>query len=175
MKIETKEGKVDRRLDEVMTSLPDLSLTEVQLNSTSSQTVWVVTFRGEISQVERVQTFAVILNTPTLTEVTRVNYLMTNVARESGAYEWIVTTNSQRICLENLYRDVKEQLGFREYQVRDENSMYRHFILVFVAYTLILWHKLTGGLRRQWTDKSLTTFVNALEAFRIVIFDRLTQ
>ncbi len=50
-----------------------------------------------------------------------------------------------------------------EYQVRDYRSLIRHFILVFCAYTFILWHTLTGGLRRRWANKSLNTFVEALE------------
>jgi hypothetical protein len=41
-----------------------------------------------------------------------------------------------------------------------------HFILVMCAYTFILWHQLTRGLRRQWSHKPLKTFVEALEAFR---------
>ncbi len=38
----------------------------------------------------------------------------------------------------------------------------RHFILVFCAYTFILWHKLTGGLRRRWANKEITTFPEAM-------------
>ena len=30
----------------------------------------------------------------------------------------------------------------------------------------IIWHKLTGGLQRQWANKPLKTFTEALEAFR---------
>jgi uncharacterized membrane protein len=52
------------------------------------------------------------------------------------------------------------------YQVRDKRSLTRHFILVFCAYTFILWHQLTGGLRRRWASKPLNTFTEALEAFR---------
>ena len=54
----------------------------------------------------------------------------------------------------------------------------RHFILVFCAYTFILWHQLTGGLRRRWANKDLNTFIEALEAFRTAMsfrfFDWLT-
>jgi hypothetical protein len=37
---------------------------------------------------------------------------------------------------------------------------------VFCAYTFILWHTKTGGLRRRWASKPLNTFTEALEAFR---------
>lgn len=65
--------------------------------------------------------------------------------------------------------EVKGWLGLSEYQVRDKNSLYRHLVLVFTAYTFILWHQLTGGLRRRWANKDLKTFVDALSAFRTAI------
>ncbi|PLZ29847.1 IS701 family transposase, partial [Fischerella thermalis WC558] len=63
-------------------------------------------------------------------------------------------------------REAKGWLGLKEYQVRDKRSLMRHFILVFSAYTFILWHQLTGGLRCRWANKSLNSFTEALEAFR---------
>jgi hypothetical protein len=69
----------------------------------------------------------------------------------------------------------------------------RHFILVFCAYSFILWHKLTGGLRRRWANKlptqlelnsswkaavhsaPLETFPEALEAFRTAISYRFVE
>jgi hypothetical protein len=51
----------------------------------------------------------------------------------------------------------------------------RHLILVFCAYSFILWHTLTGGLRRRWANKSLNTFTEALEAFRTAISFRFVK
>ena len=55
----------------------------------------------------------------------------------------------------------------------------RQLNLVFCAYTFIIWHKLTGGLQRQWGNKPLKTFTDALSAFRTAIsfrfFDWLTN
>ncbi len=63
-------------------------------------------------------------------------------------------------------------------------------ILVFCAYTFmrtrilrfpqnrelsVLWHKLTGGLRRRWANKEINTFPEALEAFRTAISYRFIQ
>ena len=66
----------------------------------------------------------------------------------------------------SLPEGAKGWLGLREYQVREKRSLMRHFILVFCAYTFILWHTLTGGLRRRWANKPLNTFAEALVAFR---------
>ena len=91
---------------------------------------------------------------------------ITNVDSSTATAKWIVTTYSQRNWVEVFYREAKGWLGLHEYQVRDKRSLLRHFILVFCAYTFILWHTLTGGLRRRWTSKPLNTFTDALEAFR---------
>jgi hypothetical protein len=74
--------------------------------------------------------------------------------------------------VEVFYREAKGWLGLKEYQVRDKRSLLRHFILVFCAYTFILWHQMTGGLRRRWANKPLNTFtVDALAASRRVALE----
>lgn len=64
---------------------------------------------------------------------------------------------------------------FKEIQIQGEKPRTRHFILVVCAYTFILWHKLTGGLRRRWANKPLNTFPEALEAFRTAISYRFVK
>ena len=54
-------------------------------------------------------------------------------------------------------------------------SLKRHFILVFCAYTFIIWHQLTGGIRRRWANKPLNTFTDTLEAFRTAISYRFVE
>ena len=82
-----------------------------------------------------------------------VDYLITNVEGEIVTEQWIVETYGQRNWVEVFYREAKGWLGLSEYQVREKKSLSRHFILVFCAYTFIIWHKLTGGLRRRWANK----------------------
>jgi len=112
-------------------------------------------------------------------EATDIDYFMTNVSADIVTEEWVVTTYSQRNWLEVFYREAKGWLGLKEYQVRGKHSLYRHFILVFCAYTFIFWHQLTGGLQRRWATKSLESFTDALEAFRTAMsfrfFDWLTH
>ena len=179
VKVIRERREISQRLDEVVMSLSPSDFTPLLRESNSPKQlpkkVWVATFPGTTSKVEGQQTFAVILNTSTLTSETKVDYLMTNAPQERATATWIVTTYCQRNWIEVFYREVKNHLGFREYQVRGKNSLYRHFILVFVAYTFILWHKLTGGLRRQWANKSLDTFAEALEAFRTGVSYRFVQ
>jgi hypothetical protein len=109
------------------------------------------------------------MNADAFEEATDVDYFITNVDSSQVTAQWIVETYSQRNWVEVFYREAKGWLGLKEYQVRDNQSLLRHFILVFCAYTFILCHKLTGGLRRQWANKPLNTFTEALEAFRTAI------
>jgi hypothetical protein len=76
---------------------------------------------------------------------------------------------SQRNWVEVFYREAKGWLVFKEYQVGDKRSLLHHFILVFCAYTFILGHQWTGGLRPRWSKKPLNTFTEALKAVRTAI------
>ncbi|EGJ33042.1 DDE domain transposase [Moorena producens 3L] len=78
---------------------------------------------------------------------------MTNVESSIVNPEWIVQTYSQRNWIEVFYREAKGWLGLRKYQVRNKRSLLRHFLLVYCAYNFIIWHQITGGLRRQWANK----------------------
>jgi hypothetical protein len=115
------------------------------------------------------------MNAPTVEEANDIDYLMTNVESLIVTEQWIVDTYAQRNWIEVFYREVKGWLGLQEYQVREKKSLEKHFILVFCAYSFILWQKLTGGIRRRWSSKPLNTFVEALEAFRSAISYRFVN
>jgi SRSO17 transposase len=156
------------RLDKLAESLPDEAFTPIQLNLDKPKTVWVATLEVE-SHLEGTRTIAIVMNASTFNQASEIDYLITNIESTKATAEWIVTTYAQMNWVEVFYREAKGWLGLSEYQVRDYRSLLRHFILVFCAYTFILWHTLTGGLRRRWASKPLNTFTEALEAFRTAI------
>lgn len=172
--IESNKGE-EIRLDKLAESLPVEDFTPVQLNLDKPKTVWVATVEVELSQVEGTRTIAIVMNASTFDSSSDVDYLITNEDSSIATADWIVTTYAQRNWVEVFYREAKGWLGLSEYQVRDYRSLIRHFILVFCAYTFILWHTLTGGLRRRWANKSLNTFVEALEAFRTAMSFRFVE
>jgi hypothetical protein len=133
----------------------------------------------EISQLKGKRNIAIVMNASTFSQATDIDYFITNASTSIVTPEWIVNTYSQRNWVEVFYREAKGWLGLKEYQVRDKRSLLRHFTLVFCAYTFILWHQMTGGLRRRWASKPLNTFTEALEAFRTAMsyrfFDWLTH
>ena len=115
---------------------------------------------------------------PTFSLATDIDYFIINVSLSIVTPQWIVDTYGHRNWVEVFYREAKGWLGLKEYQVRDKRSLTRHFILVFCAYTFILWHQMTGGLRRRWATKPLNTFTEAMDAFKTAMcfrfFDWLT-
>jgi SRSO17 transposase len=163
------------RLDELAKSLPVEAFTPVQLNKEKPKTVWVATVEVELSRLEGMRTIAIVMNASSFQEASELDYFLTNVDYSIATAEWIVTTYAQRNWVEVFYREAKGWLGLSEYQVRDYRSLLRHLILVFCAYTFILWHTLTGGLRRRWANKPLNTFVDALEAFRTAMSFRFFE
>lgn len=166
------------RLDELAQSLPQEAFTEIQLNLDKPKILWVVTTEVEISGLSGKRNIAIVMNAATFSDATDIDYFITNVSSSIVTPQWIVDTYSQRNLVEVFYREAKGWLGLKEYQVRDKTSLLRHFILVFCAYTFILWHQLTGGLRRRWANKPLNTFTEAIDAFRTAMsfrfFDWLT-
>jgi hypothetical protein len=166
-------------LEELAKSLTHESFTPVVLSVDKPKTLYVFVFSARVAALEGERTFAIVMNASSWEEATDIDYFITNVQAEKVTPNWVVETYSQRNWVEVFYREAKGWLGLREYQVRDKESLLRHFILVFCAYTFILWHRLTGGLRRQWANRPLETFTDALEAFRTAMsfrfFTWLTQ
>jgi SRSO17 transposase len=163
------------RLDKLAGSLPVEVFTAIQLNLDKPKTVWVAPVEVELSQLEGNRTIAIVMNASTFEQASDVDYFFTNIPSSVATAEWIVTTYAQRNWVEVFYREAKGWLGLSEYQVRDYRSLIRHFILVFCAYTFILWHTKTGGLRRRWATKPLNTFTEALEAFRTAMSFRFME
>ena len=163
------------RIEELAESLSEEDFTKVKLNLDKEKEVWVATEEVEISHLEGKRNIAIVMNANNFSQATDIDYFITNVDPNIVTPEWIVSTYSQRNWVEVFYREVKGWLGLKEYQVRGKRSLERHFILVFCAYTFILWHKLTGGLRRRWANKSLETFPEALSAFRTAMSFRFVD
>ncbi len=163
------------RLDELAKSLPESAFTQTIINLEKARTVWVAVVEVEISRLEGIRKIAIVMNAPRTEDADDIDYFITNVEPSIVNPQWVVDTYSQRNWVEVFYREAKGWLGLKEYQVRGKKGLKRHFILVFCAYTFILWHKLTGGLGRRWANKPLNTFPEALEAFRTAMSYRFVS
>lgn len=167
VKVKNIEGiTYDIRVDKLAELLQSENFTAIEIKSEKPKTLWITVIEVEIPNLKGCRNIAIVMNAPTFSEATEIDYLITNVSGTIVTPQWIINTYSQRNWIEVFYRNVKGWLGLTEYQVRDIQSLTRHFILVFTAYTFITWHQLTGGLKRRWATKELKSFVDALEAFR---------
>ncbi|MCP2728257.1 transposase [Symplocastrum sp. BBK-W-15] len=156
-------------MDKWAESLSSEEFTQIELKLDKPKQVWVATQQVELPGQSEKRKIAIVMNAKNFNDASDINYFITNVDSEHATEEWFVYTYSQRNWVEVFYREAKGWLGLKEYQVRDAKSLMKHFILVFCAYTFILWHSLTGGLRRKWATKPLKTFAEALSAFRTAI------
>ena len=147
----------------------------VSLNLDQPRTVWVATIQVHVPKLEGSRWIAIQLNASTCLAATDIDYFLTNALAQQVSAEWMAQTYSQRNWVEVFYREAKGWFGLSEDQVRDAKSMKRHWILVFTAYTFILWHQLTGGIRRRWATKPLQTIAETLEAFRTAVEFRLVR
>jgi hypothetical protein len=105
-------------------------------------------------------------NAPTFSEATEVDYFITNAQAHVATAVWIAQNYSDRNWIEVFYRETKGWLGMAEYQVRDQRSIERHWILVFTAFTFLACQRFSGGLRRQWSAEPLTSFAQTFRVFR---------
>ena len=173
--VNSQELTEEIRLDILAELLPAKAYRQITINLEKSRTVWVATIEVEISRLEGIRKIAIVMNAPNFKDADDLDYFITNVEPSIVTPQWVVNTYSQRNWVEVFYREAKGWLGLKEYQTRGIKSLKRHFILVFCAYTFILWHKLTGGLRRRWANKPINTFPEALSAFRTAMSYRFVQ
>ena len=161
----TGEKDAEKRLDEITLSLHKDNFQAVTLELDKPKTVWFTKIKVEIRGLEGERTIAIVMNASSPELATEIDYLITNAQGEKVTAEWIVKKFSQRNYIEKFYREAKGWLGLKEYQMRKKERLLRHFILVFLAYTFIIYQQLMGGLRKRYANKPLTTFAETLEAF----------
>ena len=163
--LETGEKQSEKRLDELILSLRSSDFKTVMLELDKPKTVWVATIQAETNGLKGQRTIAIVMNASSVESATEIDYLITNKSGDKVTGEWMVKTFSNRNYIEKFYREAKGWLGLKEYQMRKKESLIRHFILVFTAYTFIIYQQLMGGLRKRYANKSLGTFAETLEAF----------
>jgi len=154
------------RLDDVVKTLTAEQLTKVTLTLDKPREVWVATFSVHFPKLPGTRTVAIQLNAQSFAEATDIDYFVTNAHQDTATAAWIAQQYSNRNWIEVFYRETKGWLGLTEYQVRDKNTIYRHWIIVFLAFTFIFRQRLTGGLQARWSVKALRTFGETWRAFR---------
>ena len=162
-------------VSEIAQALTAANFIAVELPLNKPRTVWVTMLPVHVPKLEGTRWVTIQLNTPTWETATEVDYFLANAPKQLLSATWVAQTYSQRNWVEVFYREAKGWFGLNKYQIRDAKSMKRHWVLVFTPYTFVLWHQLTGGVRRRWTTKPLQTIAETLEAFRTAVEFRLVR
>ncbi len=116
--INPKTGKKqsEKRLDEIILSLPQEDFEAVTLELDKPKTVWVATIQAETNSLKGQRTIAIVMNASSPESATEIDYLITNEPGNKATGEWIVKNFSNRNYIEKFYREAKGWLGLKEYQ-----------------------------------------------------------
>ena len=106
------------RLDEVAELITPLAFQKITLPREKTKTVWVALVQVEISRLKENRTVAIVMNAPSVSEATEIDYLLTNVNGQKITARWLIGTYTKRNWIEVFYREAKEWLGLKEYQMR---------------------------------------------------------
>lgn len=77
----------------------------------------------------------------------------------------IFSKYAKRWGIECMFRDLKDNLGFDQYQTRTLKAICRHWHLTFVAYSFLLYAKLNAVFSKM-VSIPLNTIGNLISAFR---------
>jgi hypothetical protein len=96
VQLEHEPERKEIRLDELAKTLNSEAFTAaIKLNLGKPRIVWVATIKVELLTMSESKTVAIVMNDPTLSAATEVDYLISNATREKATGEWIVTTYSR--------------------------------------------------------------------------------
>jgi SRSO17 transposase len=87
---------------------------------------------------------------PTTLSAEQTSYLYTNIPASQALPSQIARLYTLREWIEVFYRQVKGELGWHDWQVRQDRAILRHWHLILCAYTLVLVH----GLRQSTAQKN---------------------
>jgi len=156
-------------LEEIAKTLPEDQFAKIILPLEEPRDVWVAVLSVHFPKLEGTRTIAIQMDAPRFEEAKDIDYFVTNEGEEVASAAWIARSYSRRNWIEVFYREAKGWLGMTEYQVRDIETIRRHWILMFTAFTFIALQRFNGGFRAKWSLKPLNSWADTFRAFRHAI------
>lgn len=92
-----------------------------------------------------------------------IEVLMTNDTDSSVSF--LLHSWSFRDKIDKFYERGKDDLGFDQYQVRDDKPIRRHWYMVFLMDSFLIWHRQCGSFRK-WCIRICQTFGELLDVIR---------
>ena len=162
---ESNESTDEHSVKDVVTTLNDDAYSETRYAKANGDicTVYVADLHMKVKNLPGKR--RVLIVKPTLQEkdMRSIDVLMSNDTLSdvpSLLHGW-----SFRDKIDKFYLRGKDDLGFDQYQVRDDKPIRRHWYMVFLMYTFVIWHRQCGSFRK-WCNHACQTFGQLLDVIR---------
>lgn len=146
----------------VVTTLKGDAFSETQYTKANGEicTVYVADMRMKIKNLPGKRRVLIVKPTPEEKNMKNIDVLMSNDTLNdvpSMLRGW-----SFRDAIDKFYLRGKDDLGFDQYQVRDDKPIRRHWYMVFLMYSFVIWHRQCGSFTK-WCTHSCQTFGQLLD------------
>lgn len=155
----------EHQVKDLVTVLFDDDFVQIQYTKANGEvcTVYVVDISLKIKKLQGERRILIVKPTKDEKEMEKIDVLMTNDTRSSVPF--LLRSWSFRDTIDKFYQRGKDDLGFDQYQVRDEKPIRRHWYMVFLMYTFLIRHRQCGSFRK-WCTHFLNTFGELLSIIR---------
>ena len=154
-----------RRADELATLIPSLKFTEKVTVTNSKGKQRVFRLYSKVTKIRNIKGYVKVViakGSWDTTDPRQIHIFVTN--HLSLDAQEIVRRYCLRWGIECIIRDLKENTGFDQYQVRSLKSISRHWHFAFIAYSSLLRARLNGFFQR--TVGAVKTIGDCIRAFR---------
>jgi len=160
-----EKNREEHSVKDVVTTLEVDAFSETQYTKANGEehTVYVADISLKIKNLPGKRRVLIVKPTPQEKDMRNIDVLMSNDTLSdvpSMLHSW-----SFRDCIDKFYLRGKDDLGFDQYQVRDDKPIRRHWYMVFFMYTFIIWHRQCGSFRK-WCTHACQTFGQLLDVIR---------
>ena len=150
---------------DVVTALADDAFSAIQCTKANGElcTVYVAEIRLKIKNLAGKRRVLVVKPTSEEKDMELIDVLMTNDTYSDASF--LLRSWSFRDKIDKFYQRAKDDLGFDQYQVRDEKSISRHWYMVFLMYSFLIFHRQCGSFLK-WCRHFRATFGQLLDTIR---------
>jgi hypothetical protein len=161
-------GEKDREehsVKDVVTTLKDDAFSMIEFTKANGEvrTAYVADMRVKVKNLPGKRRVLVVKPTPEEKNMKNIDVLMSNDTLSdvpSMLRGW-----SFRDAIDKFYLRGKDDLGFDQYQVRGDKPIRRHWYMVFLMYSFVVWHRQCGSFRK-WSTHACQTFGQLLDVIR---------
>lgn len=151
-------------MKDVATTLGDEAFSDVRYTKANGEesVVYVADMTLKIKNLGKRR---VLIVKPTLQEknIDNIDVFMTNDVDSDIPY--LLRSWSFRDKIDKFYERGKDDLGFDQYQLRDDKAIRRHWYMVFLMDSFLTWHRQCGSFKK-WCSHLCETFGQLLDVIR---------